>query len=109
MKTILFTLACFVAAIHLNASSDNEWSPAAEPEYPRDLTETADASGWTEVSGVYLAPPRATHALIQLHLLWAPKGKVEWSDVTLTATQPLPSRKVRIASAHFKPKKSKTP
>ena len=83
--------------------------PTAEPEYPRDLTETASASGWTEVSGVYLAPPRATHALVQLHLLWAPKGKVEWSDVALTATQPLPPRKVRIASVHYRPKKAKTP
>ncbi len=208
MKTILFTLACFISAVHLSASSDNEWTsaaprdeirprferiptggksghgalviqdddreglngwwqkdfsirpgqhyqfsawrrtenvatprrsvmarvlwrddagnpvkqnddvvrqysvgvgPTAEPDYPRDLTETADSSGWTEVSGVYLAPPRATHALIQLHLLWAPKGKVEWSDISLTATQPLPSRKVRIASVHYKPKKSKTP
>jgi predicted amidohydrolase len=82
--------------------------PTAEPEYPRDLAGTTDANGWSEVSDVYLAPPHATHALVQLLFLWAPKGKVEWSDVTLAETQPLPPRKVRIASVHYRPQKAKT-
>jgi predicted amidohydrolase len=83
--------------------------PTAEPEYPRDRTESSDANGWTEVSDIYLAPPHATRALVQLILLWAPKGKVEWSDVELSKTEPLPPRKVRIASVHYKPQKAKTP
>ncbi|HUS34190.1 MAG TPA: carbon-nitrogen hydrolase family protein [Verrucomicrobiae bacterium] len=83
--------------------------PTAEPEYPRDISESPAANGWTELSGVYQAPPGATRALIQLHLLWAPKGKVEWSDVSFAPTEPLPARKVRIASVHFKPRSAKTP
>src|SRR4051812_11085359 len=82
--------------------------PTAEPEYPRDISESPAANGWTELSGVYQAPPGATRALIQLHLLWAPKGKVEWSDISLVPTESLPSRKVRIASVHFKPRGAKT-
>jgi predicted amidohydrolase len=83
--------------------------PTAEPEYPRDISETPAANGWTELSGVYQAPPGATRALVQLHLLWAPKGKVEWSDISLVPTESLPSRKVRIASVHYKPRGAKTP
>ena len=83
--------------------------PTTEPEYPRDISESPAANGWTELSGVYQAPPGATRALIQLHLLWAPKGKVEWSDIAFVPTEPLPSRKVRIASVHFKPRNAKTP
>lgn len=83
--------------------------PTSEPEYPRDISESPAANGWAELSGVYEAPPGATRALIQLHLLWAPKGKVEWSDISLVPTESLPARKVRIASVHFKPRGAKTP
>lgn len=83
--------------------------PTAEPEYPRDISETPAANGWTGLSGVYQAPPGATRALIQLHLLWAPKGKVEWSDISFAATEPLPARKARIASVHYRPRNAKTP
>lgn len=81
-------------------------NPTAEPEYPRD-TKTAD-DGWTEISGVYQAPPDATQARIELHLMWAPNGKVEWSDVAFDRTEPPAPRKVRLATVHYKPKHAKT-
>ena len=53
----------------------------AEPEHPTD--KATDANGWTEVSDTYRAPTKATRALVELHLLWAPGGKIEWADVSL--------------------------
>lgn len=79
----------------------------AEPEYPAD-GET-DGHGWTEVTGTYQVPPRATQAVVELHLQWAPNGKVEWSQVSLAETAPPPPRKVRLATVHFRPAGGKTP
>src|SRR5213075_2464801 len=82
---------------------------AAEPEYPLDLVEPrAGHEGWVEISGVYEAPPGATRAQVELHLLWAPTGQVEWSDVTFLPTEPPPPRKVRLASVHYRPRDAKT-
>ena len=79
----------------------------AEPEYPTD--KTTDADGWTEVSDTYHAPSKATRAVVELHLQWAPRGKVEWSNVSLAEAAALPARKVRLAAVHFRPQGGKTP
>ena len=34
------------------------------------------------MSDTYLAPSKATRATIELHLQWAPRGRVEWGGVT---------------------------
>src|SRR5678816_1735134 len=82
----------------------------AEPEYPRDAGATgASGDGWGEMSDVYEAPAGATRARIELHLLWAPKGKVEWSDVAFLPTEPPAPRKVRLAAVHYHPHGAKTP
>src|SRR6266487_668724 len=80
---------------------------SAEPEYPRDAG--AGIDGWVEMSGVYEAPPGATRALVELHLLWAPKSSVEWSDVSFLPTEAPAPRKVRLASVHYRPRGAKTP
>ena len=80
---------------------------SAEPEYPRDSG--AGKDGWSELTGVYEAPPGATQARIELHLLWAPNGKVEWSDVSLLPTEAPAPRKVRLAAVHYRPRGAKTP
>jgi len=41
--------------------------------------------------------------MVELHLQWAPRGRVEWSSVSLAETTPPPSRKVRLATIHFMP------
>jgi predicted amidohydrolase len=47
---------------------------------------------------------------VQLHLLWAPAdGRIEWSDVRFTEIAAPPARKVRLATAHLKPRGGKTP
>jgi predicted amidohydrolase len=79
----------------------------AEPEFPAD--QATDARGWTEVSGVYRAPSKATRAVVELHLQWAPNGQAEWSNVSLSESSPLPGRKVRLAAVHYRPKGGKSP
>jgi predicted amidohydrolase len=83
------------------------FTPRAEPEYPADGA--TDQSGWTPVSGVYRAPAQAARAVVELHLLWAPDGRAEWSDVSFTRTTEPPARKVRLAAVHHRPKGGKTP
>jgi len=83
---------------------------SAEPEYPRDMTgKGAGNDGWAEMSGVYEAPPGAMQARVELHLLWAPNGNVQWSDVTFLPTEAPAPRKVRLASVHYRPRGAKTP
>jgi predicted amidohydrolase len=82
-------------------------TPSAWPEFPLDRG--TDAKGWTEVSGVYRAPQKATRAVVELYLMWAPAGRIEWSDVSLTESDSSPSRKVRLATVLLAPRGAKTP
>ncbi|MCY2986297.1 MAG: carbon-nitrogen hydrolase family protein [Planctomycetota bacterium] len=75
--------------------------PTAEPEHPTDGA--ADGQGWTTVGGVYRAPSKATQAIVELHLQWAPNGRVEWSDVQFEQTAAAAPRKVRLATVHYRP------
>jgi Carbon-nitrogen hydrolase len=75
--------------------------PGAEPEHPADGS--TDANGWTTMSGVYRVPSQATWAVVELHLQWALKSLFEWSDIEFALTLPPPSRKVRLATVHYKP------
>jgi predicted amidohydrolase len=77
------------------------WQPTAEPEFPTDKTTRDD--GWTEVSDVYHAPGRATRAVVELYLQWAPASRVAWSGVSLTPTAAPAGRKVRLAAVHYRP------
>jgi predicted amidohydrolase len=77
------------------------WKPVAEAEFPMD--KETDAGGWTEVSDTYRAPTKATRAIVELHLQWAPGGSIDWSEVRLNETSPPPGRKVRLAAIHFRP------
>lgn len=79
----------------------------SEPEYPAD--KATDAHGWTEVSDIYRAPKAATHARVELHLRWASRARVEWSQVALTETAAPPPRLVRLATVHFQPRGGKSP
>lgn len=76
-------------------------TPAAEPEHPVDLS--IDENGWAMVTGTYRVPNKATQAVVELHLQWAPTGSVQWSDVSLAKTDPPPRRMVRLATIHYKP------
>lgn len=83
------------------SEKDGRPTPSAEPEHPLDGT--PDPQGWTPVAGVFHAPPKATQATVELHLQWAPGGRVEWSEVSFTQTGRPASRKVRLATVHFMP------
>jgi hypothetical protein len=75
--------------------------PLAEPEHPLDAG--TDRHGWTRVTGLYRAPTRASRAVVELHLQWAPRGRVWWTEATFEQTGPPPARKVRLATAHLVP------
>jgi predicted amidohydrolase len=80
----------------------------AETEFP--TTRATDGRGWTEVSETYQAPAKASRAVVELHLRWAPPGgEVRWRDVSLAETAAPPPRTVRLATVHFKPNGGKTP
>jgi predicted amidohydrolase len=85
----------------------NTFTATAEAEHPADRQ--TDESGWTEVSDVYQAPQKAKQARLELHLMWAPKGRVEWSDVSLEKTAPVEPRVVRLAAIHYQPRSGTTP
>jgi predicted amidohydrolase len=75
--------------------------PSAEPEYPVDAA--TDAAGWTDVGGTYHAPARAVRGVVELHLQWAPGGRVAWSGPRFERTAPPPPRIVRLAAVHHRP------
>src|SRR5207245_6070600 len=75
---------------------------AAAAEHPTDGK--TDAAGWTEVADTYRAPAKATRAVVELHLLWAPGGKIEWSNVSLGEVAAPAPRKVRLATIHYRPR-----
>jgi predicted amidohydrolase len=82
-------------------------TPLAETEFP--TTRGTDRAGWTEISDTYRAPSRATQAIVELHLRWADHGKVRWGGVSLVESDPPPSRVVRLATVHFRPRGGHTP
>jgi len=78
------------------------WKGTAEPEHPSDRQ--TDDRGWTEVADTYRAPAKATQAVVELHLRWAPpKGRIEWANIALSETTAPAGRKVRLAAVHFRP------
>ncbi len=83
------------------------FTPSAEAEFPADMEPGAD--GWTEVSQVYRAPSGARSAVVELHLQWAPGGRVDWSGMTLEEVPAPSGRIVRLAAVHFRPREGKTP
>jgi predicted amidohydrolase len=78
-----------------------------EAEHP--ATRGVNAEGWTEVSDTYRAPSKATRAVVELHLLWAPGATVRWSRVALEEAPAPRPRKVRLAAVHYIPRGGKTP
>ena len=75
--------------------------PLAEPEHPLDGP--TDQQGWTQVTGLYRAPTKASKAIVELHLQWAPRGRVEWSGPKFVEAPVPQSRKVRLATVHYIP------
>ncbi|NOY00225.1 MAG: hypothetical protein GXP30_10885, partial [Verrucomicrobia bacterium] len=78
----------------------------ARADYPRDKESSAD--GWTSVNDTYLAPDKATQAVVTLRFRWAPEGSVSWSNVSFEPSGPPPARKVRLAAVHYYPKGAAT-
>ncbi|MDB5391575.1 MAG: ramA 5 [Planctomycetaceae bacterium] len=77
------------------------WKPNSEAEHPTD--KLTDPAGWTEVSDTYCAPTKATSAIVELHGLWAPNGRIEWSAVSFLPVPEPQSRMVRLATIHHRP------
>lgn len=84
-----------------------ERTGSAEAEHPEDGA--IDEAGWCRVAGKFRAPSRAAQASIELHLQWAPGGKVTYADMHFAETTAPAPRKARLATIHFKPDGGKTP
>ncbi|HYG34972.1 MAG TPA: nitrilase-related carbon-nitrogen hydrolase, partial [Clostridia bacterium] len=79
----------------------------AETESP--VTRGTNSEGWTEIADVYRIPSKAVQAVVSLHLQWAPRGEVRWSNIVLEEITPPAPRTVRLATVHFRPGGGKTP
>lgn len=77
------------------------FTPWSVDEYP---PETGSASGWAKFETVYQAPAAAKIAVVDLHFRWSKSGRVDWSEVKWEPASAIPSRKVRLATVHFRPK-----
>lgn len=77
------------------------WKPNSEAEHPMD--KHTDSAGWTEVSDAYRAPSKATAAIVELHGMWAPNGRIEWSQVSFEAVPEPQPRIARLATIHHRP------
>jgi predicted amidohydrolase len=84
---------------------DSRGSRIAQPEYPETSPAPSD-DGWTAIRGVYRAPEGAVEAVLELHLRWAPQGKVSWRRVRFEEVPPPPSRKIKLASVNHRPRGS---
>ncbi len=82
------------------------YNPLAPLEYPVEGIPAKD--GWTRLSGTWQAPSNAMQAVVELHGRWAANGRMEWSDVQLTAAEPPSPRIVRLATVHYRPQAGKT-
>ncbi len=81
--------------------------PRAEPEFPKHV---ASARDWDLLEGVYLAPPDATTAKIELHYRWGePHSSVRWTVPTMEITAAPQPRNVRLATIHLRHTAGKTP
>ena len=85
----------------------NKYTPTTPYEYPRETGRLLN--GWTEISEILEAPSKARQARVELHLQWTRNSRVDWSNVSLVQTEAPASRKVRLATAHLKPNRGKTP
>ncbi|MFO0879646.1 MAG: carbon-nitrogen hydrolase family protein [Gemmataceae bacterium] len=77
----------------------------AEAEYP---VVRGKKDGWTLIEDVFRAPAKATRAVIELHLLWAPTAEVRWGGIALDEVPAPAPRKVRLATIHYLPRGGKT-
>jgi predicted amidohydrolase len=89
------------------AKTFTAYAPAAETEHPLPTGLVSDE--WHELAGVYRVPPKATQAVVELHLQWATNAEVRWSAVSLEKTEKPAPRKARLAAVHYRPEGGKTP
>lgn len=85
--------------------------PQSEPEFPA-VVGSGDASkdGWQKIEGVYLSPPDAATAIIELHFRWGPpQSSVHWKDASLTKTVAPNANLVRLAAIHHQPRGGESP
>ena len=87
---------------------DAEGRRLAEPEYPGEAQRYALSDSWRRLEAQYSAPAAASRARIELHLRWAPEGRVLWKDAALVAAEPTPPRRVRLATVNHRPRGSTT-
>ncbi|MCA9138358.1 MAG: carbon-nitrogen hydrolase family protein [Planctomycetales bacterium] len=84
--------------------------PQSEPEFPAPVdSDEGNVDGWQEITGVYLAPPDATTAIVELHFRWGPpKSSVHWKQVRIEECAAPEPNLVRLATIHYQPRDGET-
>ncbi len=70
-----------------------------------DYAAWARRSGeWTTLEGIFQAPESTTTAVLQFHLLHAPKGTVWWDSIRFEEVAPPAARPVTVAAVNLRPR-----
>ena len=86
--------------VELYGSNPNTGIGAMD-EFPAVMATGVD--GWSEVTGIYLAPRDTNRVTVELNLQFAPGGRVEWSSVSIETVVAPPRRTVKVAAVNFEP------
>jgi predicted amidohydrolase len=76
------------------------------PDYALDL---GTENGWTRVEHRSPAPENTQSLVIELALLWAPKGTVWWDDVQVLEESSAHERVVQTVTLYLRPQNMKSP
>jgi predicted amidohydrolase len=78
-----------------------------QAEYPQTLREKTPEN-WAIIEQLYKAPPQARKAKLELVYRWDPYGMVHFGDLSFEEVVKMPSRPVKLATIHHRPRGSKS-
>jgi predicted amidohydrolase len=84
---------------------DSKGTRVRPPDYALDV---GVERGWTQIEHRSPAPENAQSLVIELGLLWAPRGTVWWDDIELQEEPPPHERVVRAVTLYCRPKNTKS-
>ncbi|MCW5963227.1 MAG: carbon-nitrogen hydrolase family protein [Bryobacterales bacterium] len=72
-----------------------------QPDYAAWASRQGD---WTKLEGIFQAPESSVTAILQFHLLHAPRGTVWWDAIHFEEVAPPAARPVTVASVNLRPR-----
>lgn len=83
---------------------DDRGKQLGRAEYPATVQGKAGDPSRV-IADRYQAPKGAKTCRVELLLRWTDEGQVRWSGVSLTATEPVKPRRVKIAAVRYRPRR----